>query len=254
MSSKHASRIIGILHAAMDFSVDMVAEGLCEVPEIDRDAVCAEVIRHVVQYQHMSASICEMAKPGMNWSSIVEREQDAEDLPYVRMTPSEFEAEKHRAKRDRRFPNWVGWRDWVERIDSKRRVRPSAPPRRSSPLNCLYAERNEILRYPAAMFATEASRDAALYEVEAEIRRLGGRVEHTDEERETVTSIDARLRQARALKSCRRFIAAEVIRKFIVKNSRVAECVYCFDTFKSKNGEIFCSRSCEKFAMRGKYD
>jgi len=104
------------------------------------------------------------------------------------------------------------------------------------------------------MFATEESRDAALYEVEAEIRRLGGRVERTDEERETVTSIDARLRQARALKSCRRFIAAEVIRKFIVKNSTVAECVYCFDTFKSKNGETFCSRSCEKFTMRGKYD
>jgi hypothetical protein len=105
------------------------------------------------------------------------------------------------------------------------------------------------------MFNTVEGRDKALFEVEAEIRRLGGRVERTDEQREAVTSIDARLRQARAVKSCRSFIAREIIRKFMCKNAvKSAECVYCFDTFKSKNGETFCSRSCEKFTMRGKYD
>jgi hypothetical protein len=256
-AQQHVSRIIATLHAVLDFSVDRVAEELEEVPQEALDAVLAGVARHVVQYQAMRDSMREMDRPGASWDSIVEREQDAADLPYVRMTQSEFEAEKQRAKRDRRFRDWHGWRAWVERVDGKRRseARKSLPPlRQLSRLDFLYADRREIIGYGHAMFNTAEGRDKALFEVEAEIRRLGGRVERTDEQREAITSIDARLRQARALKSCRRFIAAEVIRKFIVKNSRVAECVYCFDTFKSKNGEIFCCRSCEKFAMRGKYD
>ena len=124
-------------------------------------------------------------------------------------------------------------------------------------LEMLQSDRREMLRYGRAMFATAEACDSAVRETEREIRRLGGRVERTDEQRETVTSIDARLRQARAVKSCRSFIAREIIRKFMCKNAvKSAECVYCFDTFKSKNGSEtkFCSRSCEKFAMRGKYD
>ena len=99
-------------------------------------------------------------------------------------------------------------------------------------------------------------RDKALLEIEAEIRRAGGRVERTEEEREAVTSIEARLRQARAVKSCRRFIASEIIRKFMCKTrAAVAECDYCFDAFKRKSDDqMYCSRTCEKFAMRGKYD
>jgi len=120
----------------------------------------------------------------------------------------------------------------------------------------LYADRSEIIGYGHAMFNTVEGRDRALFEVEAEIRRLGGRVERTDEQREAVTNIEARLRQARAVKSCRRFIAAEMIRKFVVKSKTpAAECEYCFDAFKRKRGdEVYCSRTCEKFAMRGKYD
>jgi hypothetical protein len=188
----------------------------------------------------------------------VEREQDAADQPYVRMTQSEFEAEKQRAKRDRRFRDWHGWRAWVERVDGKRRsdARKSLPPlRQVSHLDFLHAERREILGYGHAMFNTVEGRDKALLEVEAEIRRAGGRVERTEEQRETVTNIDARLRQARALKSCRRFIAAEMIRKFVMRNNKKSECDYCFDTFKRKSdSQMYCSRTCEKFAMRGKYD
>jgi hypothetical protein len=112
-----------------------------------------------------------------------------------------------------------------------------------------------MLSYGHAMFATAEARDAAVGEIEAEIRRLGGRFEHTEEQRETITNIDARVRQARAVKSCRRFIAAEIIRKFVVRKSAAAECEYCFDAFKRKRGdEVYCSRTCEKFALRGKYD
>jgi hypothetical protein len=252
---QHVSRIIATLHAALDFSVDRVAEEVQEVPQEEMDAVLAAVARHVVQYQAMRESMREM-DGATEWNSLVEREQDAADLPYVRMTQSEFEAEKQRAKRDRRFRDWHGWRAWVERVDGKRRsaARASLPPRQRSLLEMLQSDRLEILNYGHALFYTVQGRDKALAEVEAEIRHMGGRVDRTEEQREEVTNIDARLRQARALKSCRRFIAAEVIRKFIVKNSTVAECVYCLDTFKSKNGQVFCSRSCEKLTMRGKYD
>ena len=252
---QHVSRIIATLHAVLDFSVDRVAEELEEVPQEALDAVLAGVARHVVQYQAMQDSMREMDRPGASWDSIVEREQDAADRPYVRMTQSEFEAEKQRAKRDRRFRDWHGWRAWVERVDGKRRseARKSLPPlRQVSRLDFLYADRREIIGYGHAMFNTVEGRDKALFEVEAEIRRLGGRVERTEEQREAVTNVEARLRQARALKSCRRFIAATVIRKFMGKR---AECEYCFDAFKRKRGdEVYCSRVCEKFAMRGKYD
>jgi len=256
---QHVSRIIATLHAALDFSVDRVADEIQQVPQSEVDTVLAAVARHVVQYQAMRDSMREMDRPGASWDSIVEREQDAADQPYVRMTQSEFEAEKQRAKRDRRFRDWHGWRAWVERVDGKRRsdARKSLPPlRQVSHLDFLHAERREILGYGHAMFNTVEGRDKALLEVEAEIRRAGGRVERTDEQRETVTNIDARLRQARALKSCRRFIAAEMIRKFMRKTATAAvECDYCFDAFKRKRGdEVYCSRTCEKFAMRGKYD
>lgn len=255
---QHVSRIIATLHAALDFSADRVAEELEQVPHAEMDAVLAAVARHVVQYQAMRDSMREMDRPGASWDSIVEREQDAADQPYVQMTQSEFEAEKQRAKRDRRFRDWHGWRAWVERVDCKRRseARKSLPPRQRSLLEMLYADRSEIIGYGHAMFNTVEGRDRALFEVEAEIRRLGGRVERTDEQREAVTNIEARLRQARAVKSCRRFIAAEMIRKFVVKSKTpAAECEYCFDAFKRKRGdEVYCSRTCEKFAMRGKYD
>jgi hypothetical protein len=255
---QHVSRIIATLHAALDFSADRVADEIQEVPKDALEAVLAAVARHVVQYQAMRDSMREM-DGATEWNSLVEREQDAADLPYVRMTQSEFEAEKQRAKRDRRFRDWHGWREWVERVDGKRRsaARRALPPRQRSLLEMLQSDRREMLRYGRAMFATAEACDSAVRETEREIRRLGGRVERTDEQRETVTSIDARLRQARAVKSCRSFIAREIIRKFMCKNAvKSAECVYCFDTFKSKNGSEtkFCSRSCEKFAMRGKYD
>lgn len=255
MAGEHVSRIIATLHAVLDFSVDRVAEELEEVPQAEMEAVLAAVARHVVQYQAMLNSMRDMDRPGASWDSIVEREQDAADQPYVRMTQSEFEAEKQRAKRDRRFRDWHGWRAWVERVDGKRRIeaRKYLPPlRQVSRLEFLYADRREIIGYGHAMFNTAEGRDKALFEVESEIRRLGGRVERTEEQREAVTNVEARLRQARALKSCRRFIAAAVIRKFMGKR---AECEYCFDAFKRKRGDqVYCSRACEKFAMRGKYD
>ena len=255
---QHASRIIATLHAVLDFSADRVADELLKVSEEHQDTVLAAVVRHIVQYQEMRESVREMERPGASWDSIVEREQDAADLPYVQMTQSEFEAEKQRAKRDRRFRDWHGWRAWVERVDGKRRIaaRRSLPPRQRSLLEMLYAERTEILGYGHAMFASPEGRDKALLEVEREIRRAGGRVERTEEQREAVTSIEARLRQARAVKSCRQFIASEIIRKFMCKTrSAVVECEYCFDAFKRKSDDqVYCSRTCEKFAMRGKYD
>ena len=257
VGAQHVSRIIATLHAALDFSVDRVAEELEEVPLAEMDAVLAAVARHVVQYQAMRDSMREM-DGATEWNSLVEREQDAADQPYVRMTQSEFEAEKQRAKRDRRFRDWHGWRAWVERVDGKRRsaARMSLPPRQRSLLEMLHAERREILGYGHAMFNSVEGRDKALLEVEREIRRAGGRVERTDEQREAVTNIEARLRQARAVKTCRRFIASEMIRKFVRKTrAAVAECDYCFDAFKRKSDDqMYCSRTCEKFAMRGKYD
>ena len=132
-AQQHVSRIIATLHAALDFSVDRVAEELEEVPLAEMDAVLAAVARHVVQYQAMRDSMREM-DGATEWNSLVEREQDAADQPYVRMTQSEFEAEKQRAKRDRRFRDWHGWRAWVERVDGKRRsaARMSLPPRQRS--------------------------------------------------------------------------------------------------------------------------
>ena len=253
MVGEHASRIIATLHAVLDFSVDRVADEIHGVPDSEMEAVLAAVARHVVQYQAMRDSVAEMDRPGASWNSLVEREQDAADQPYVRMTQSEFEAEKQRAKRDRRFRDWHGWRAWVERVDGKRRsiARASLPPRQRSCLDFLYADRREIIGYGHAMFNTVEGRDKALFEVEAEIRRLGGRVERTEEQREAITSIEARMRQVRALTSCRRFIAGEVIRKFMMRKN--TECEYCFDTFKP-TGSVYCSRTCEKFAMRGKYD
>ena len=176
---QHVSRIIATLHAVLDFSADRMADELLMVSEEHQDTVLAAVARHVVQYQEMRESMREMERPGASWDSIVEREQDAADLPYVQMTQSEFEAEKQRAKRDRRFRDWHGWRAWVERVDGKRRIeaRRSMPPRQRPLLEMLYAERTEILGYGHAMFASAEGRDRALLEVEREIRRAGGRVE-----------------------------------------------------------------------------
>ena len=251
MSSAYASKVISALHAALDFSVDRVVEELQGVPESEFDATLAAVCKHVLQYESMCASMSRMDR--CEWATILEQEEAEADHRYVRMTQSEFEAEKQRAKRDRRFGSWDEWRRWVERIDALRRPA-RVVKRQPTALEMLYAERLEIIRYPHAMFSTQAAMRTALEQVNAEICRLGGRVdrrdERTDEERESVTCIEARLRQARAVKACRQFLAAATIRKLFRKK----ECEYCFDTFKTSNHGNYCSRSCEKFALRGKYD
>ena len=257
MSSSFAYKIISALHAALDFSVDKVAEELASVPESEFDATLAAVCRYTIQYENMRASMFALDRCS-EWATIVELEQAEADRPFLRMTQSEFEREKQAAKRDRRFGSWDEWRRWVERIDSLRRPARAAAPRPPTALELLYAERLEILRYPHAMFATQQSMRAALEQVNAEIRRLGGRIdrrdERTDEEREAVTGIDARLRQARALKSCRKFLAAATIARTLQRFCRKSECEYCFDTFKRSDHGAYCSRTCEKFALRGKWD
>jgi hypothetical protein len=65
------------------------------------------------------------------------------------------------------------------RVLSEQREAEAAAP---SALEALYDERSEILRYPASRFMSSESRDEALNDVEAEIRRLGGHIEPTDEE------------------------------------------------------------------------
>jgi hypothetical protein len=251
MSSDSVFKVISALHTALDFSVERVADELTSVPESEFEATLAAVCRYAVQYQSMCASMSAMDRS--EWGMIVEQEQDVADRRFVRMTQSEFEAEKQQAKRDRRFGSWDEWRRWVERIDALRRpVRAPAVKRQATPLEMLYAERLEILRYPAATFASSESRDAALYECEAEIRRLGGRIERTDEERESVTNIEARLRQARAVKACRQFIAAATIARAVKRRFSKKECEYCFDAFTHSDHGNYCSRSCMKFAGRSK--
>ena len=51
---------------------------------------------------------------------------DPEDERYSRMPQAEFEREKTAAKADRRFGSWTAWRNWVERIDARRRAPPTA--------------------------------------------------------------------------------------------------------------------------------
>lgn len=257
MSSSFACKIISALHAALDFSVDKVADELQCVPESEFDATLAAVCRYTVQYQNMCASMFALDRCS-EWATIVELEQAEADRRFVRMTQSEFEREKQAAKRDRRFGSWDEWRRWVERIDSLRRPARAEAKRPQTALEMLYAERLEIIRYPHAMFSSQEAMRAALEQVNSEIRRLGGRIdrrdERTDEEREAVTSIDARLRQARAVKACRQFIAAATIARAVKRRFTKKECVYCFDTFTHSDHGNYCSRSCEKFALRGKYD
>ena len=252
-----ASRVISALHAALDFSVDRVADELQTVPESEWEETLAAVCRYTMQYQNMCASMSAMSGCS-EWGMIVELEQDKADRRFVQMTQSEFEREKQVAKRDRRFGSWEEWRRWVERIDSLRRPARATARRPPTALELLYAERLEILRYPHAMFVTQQSMRAALEQVNADIRRLGGRIdrrdERTDEEREAVTGIDARLRQARALTSCRKFLAATTIARTLQRLCRKNECEYCFDTFKRSDHGVYCSRTCEKFALRGKRD
>jgi len=255
MPSPFASRVITALHTALDFSVDMICMELDKVPQSETDAVLREVVRHVVQYTEMRKSEDEMSRT--NWASIVEQELDEADRYYVRMPQSEFEREKQAAKRDRRFGSWDEWRRWVERIDARRRpAAPAPPPRRRTALEMLYAERLEILQYPHAMFDSEESMLEALAEVEAEICALGGRIERTEEEREAVTSIPARLKQARALKSCRHFLAARAIQAVFrraKKNNATMTCDLCFDEFKRKNvyettTGVYCGLRCSLYA------
>ena len=255
MSSSFAYKIISALHAALDFSVDKVVDELLNVPPSDFDATLAEVCRYTVQYQSMCASMSRLDR--VEWATIVEQEEVEADHRFVRMTQSEFEAEKQRAKRDRRFGSWEEWRRWVERIDALRRPA-RVVKRQPTALEMLHAERLEIIRYPHAMFSTQDEMRAALEQVNAEILRLGGRVdrrdERTDEEREAVTNIEARLRQARAVKACRQFIAAATIARAVKRRFTKKECEYCFDPFTHSDHGNYCSRSCEKFALRGKYD
>jgi hypothetical protein len=101
-----------------------------------------------------------MERPGA-WALTEERAQDEADLPFVRMTQSEFDAEKQRAKRDRRFVNWDAWRNWVERVDLKRRTaaRKSAPPPAPRPrteLETLYEHYYEALEVMGPLMANAA--------------------------------------------------------------------------------------------------
>jgi len=181
------------------------------------------------------------------WGNQLELQQLEAEHRYVRMTAAEFELEKQRAKRDRRFGSWEAWRDWVERTDALRR--PPPPARRRTPLEQALAYRRECLENAHAIFETEADFHLEVARVNAEIRRLGGAVprpERTDDERLAVTNIEARLRQARALAACRRLLAAHAIRSLLLRRRR-SECSICGDPAPADS--LYCSRSCRLYAQ-----
>jgi hypothetical protein len=182
----------------------------------------------------------------LSWGSQLELRQLEADQRYVRMTTAEFEVEKQRAKRDRRFGTWEAWRDWVERTDRLRRPAPAAA-RRRTPLEAALAWRHECLENAHAIFETEADFHLEVARANAEIRRLGGAVPRparTDDERTAVTNIEARLRQARALLACRRLLAAHAIRSLLRRRS---ECPICGDPAPADS--LYCSRSCRLYAQ-----
>jgi len=180
------------------------------------------------------------------WGNQLELQQLEAEHRYVRMTAAEFELEKQRAKRDRRFGSWEAWRDWVERTAALRR--PPPPARRRTPLEQALAYRQECLENAHAIFETEADFHLEVARTNAEIRRLGGTVprpERTDDERLAVTNIEARLRQARALAACRRLLAAHAIRSLLRR--RRSECSICGDP--APTDSLYCSRSCRLYAQ-----
>jgi hypothetical protein len=187
----------------------------------------------------------------LSWGNQLELQQLEAEQRYVRMTTAEFELEKQRAKRDRRFGTWEAWRDWVERTDRLRRPPPPANPARrtGTPLEQALAYRRECLENAHAIFETEADFHLEVARVNAEIRRLGGTVPRparTDDERTAVTNIEARLRQARALAACRRLLAAHAIRLFL-RLRRRSECPICGDPAPADS--VYCSRSCRIYAQ-----
>jgi len=218
------------------------ADALADVADETLDALVRLVAGHMLR-----PTAYEDRLP---WGNQLELQQLEAEQRYVRMTTAEFELEKQRAKRDRRFGTWEAWRDWVERTDALRRPAPPANPARrtGTPLEQALAYRRECLENAHAIFETEADFHLEVARVNAEIRRLGGTVPRparTDDERTAVTNIEARLRQARALAACRRLLAAHAIRSLLRR--RRSECPICGDPAPADS--LYCSRSCRLYAQ-----
>jgi hypothetical protein len=156
--------------------------------------------------------------------------EEMEDEKFVKMTEFEFQAEKKVAKDEKRFGNWQSWLEWARRIEGKRRnARNVNPAVKRSELDSLMALREDYISQSSVYFAGPVERDAALYRIDGQIRKLPGGRERVEraleyERQESLPDIHAAIlrlhKQVAACQTVKRMIAAARIANFIRQNKK----------------------------------
>jgi len=163
---------------------------------------------------------------GRGWGNVIQEAEDMEDEKFVKMTEFEFQAEKTKAKDEKRFSSWNSWLEWARRIDGKRRIA-RIPVVKKTQLDRLMALRNDYITEPNVYFAGPVQRDAELYRIDGQIRKLDGgrarvekaleieRQQSLPEIHETIMRVH---RQVAACHAVKRIIAGTIIAKFVVRH------------------------------------
>jgi len=163
---------------------------------------------------------------GRGWGNVIQEAEDMEEEKFVKMTEFEFQAEKTRAKDEKRFSSWNSWLEWARRIDGKRRIA-RIPAVKKTQLDRLMAVRNDYITEPNIYFAGPVQRDAELYRIDGQIRKLDGgrarvekaleieRQQSLPEIHETIMRVH---RQVAACHAVKRIIAGTIIAKFVVRH------------------------------------
>lgn len=157
-----------------------------------------------------------------SWADVLTTAGECCDGLYMDMSHAEFNAEKYRAKDDRRFSSWNEWLHWVQRIENKRQnyINNKRPIQRTSLLDDLLSTRRDYIDEPHVHFDYYEQQYAALYKIEERIRKIPDGIRRIDIDiaRERTQAmpalrsfIDRIKRQAGALKTCQRIIAAKKI-------------------------------------------
>ena len=143
---------------------------------------------------------------------------DPEDERYSRMPQAEFEREKTAAKADRRFGSWTAWRNWVERIDARRRAPPTAaaqPEPANDALAGLAPETVDVLVRLAADALLRRSAHEASWGSQLELQQLEAEQRYV---RMTPAEFE---REKQAAKRDRRFGSWEAWRDWVERTDRL---------------------------------
>jgi hypothetical protein len=162
----------GLILRNVETQTDLIVRMMAGVPTGEHEAV----LHACAVYCVLSNRLANMKI--VSWGDEAVYQAEAKDNRFVAMPVGEWEHTKVLAKRCAWFSSWAEWKEWADRINSKRRI--AAPAREiiarePDIVAMLLEDRHDIIRNPVMHVHDEAEKFTLIRQIEMAIVARGGK-------------------------------------------------------------------------------